>query len=273
MTGKLSGPLLDLADACDRALRMLAGRWEATEERYPPMMPAAELEGHLRAFPHQATFPVTLDPDEANLAEFAAGPVVAGAAALTRTAAVTAVLVPAACYPVFAGHRGQRPGAPLYVSVRGTCFRREPHFEPLRRQWSFTMREIVCIGTPVEAQAFLASARELVDEFASLIDVAVHWTAATDPFFRPHSSPGYLSQRIQPSKHEATYPGGLALASANLHHDHFGAAFDIERDGAPASTACLAFGVERWLFAVTDRHGPDPASWPDLPAAATAVRS
>ena len=60
-------------------------------------------------------------------------------------------------------------------------------------------------------------------------------------------------------------------ATANLHHDHFGAAFGITRDGAPASSACLAFGLERWLFALTDRHGPDPAAWPDVTAAAAAA--
>jgi hypothetical protein len=30
----------------------------------------------------------------------------------------------------------------------------------------------------------------------------------------------------------------------------------------------VAFGLERWLYALTDRHGPDPAGWPDVAAAA-----
>jgi hypothetical protein len=104
-----------------------------------------------------------------------------------------------------------------------------------------------------------------------LIDLPLDWSPATDPFFRPHSDPGYLIQRIQPIKHEATYDGSLALGSANLHHDHFGALFDITRDGAPATSACVAFGIERWLFALTDRHGPEPSGWPDVVAAATQV--
>jgi hypothetical protein len=268
----LTGPLLALADDCDLAFRRLASRWCATEERYPAALSASALADHLRSFPHQATFPVGLDPADANLGEFADGPVVAtdGTVALTRTAPVTAVLTPAACYHVYAAYRGERLSAARYLTTRNTCFRREPRYRPLRRQWSFAMREVVCLGTPAEAASFLAAARTAVYQLAALVDLPLSWTPATDPFFRPRGNPGYLLQRVQPTKHEATYRS-VALGSANLHHDHFGTTFDITRDGGPASSACLAFGIERWLFALTDRHGPDPAGWPDLPAAATQV--
>lgn len=266
----LSGPLLALFDDCDLAFRLLAARWHASEERYPAVLPAAALVSHLRSFPHQVTFPVTLDPAAANLGEFADGPIVGadGQVALTRTAPVDTVLTPAACYHIYAGHQGEHLTKPLYLTTRNTCFRREPRYQPLQRQWSFSMREIVCLGTPAETVSFLDTAQQMTHRFADLIELPLDWIPATDPFFRPHSDPGSLMQRIQPVKLEATYAGPLALASANLHHDHFGAAFDITRDGAPAGSACLAFGVERWLFALTDRHGPDPASWPDVTAAA-----
>jgi hypothetical protein len=269
----LTGPLLTLADDCDLAFRRLAARWHATEERHPATLPAPALAGHLRSFPQQATFPAALDPADANLNAFADGPVVApdGTVALTRLAPVTAVLTPAACYPVYFGHRGERLTEPRYVTTRNTCFRREPHYQPLRRQWSFSMREIVCLGTPTEAESFLDDARAALDYFALLIDLPLDWAPATDPFFRPHTSPGYLLQKIHPTKHEALYDGSLALGSVNLHHDHFGTAFDIDRDGVAATTACVAFGIERWLFALTDRHGPDPDGWPDLLAAADQV--
>ncbi|MEV0458761.1 hypothetical protein [Catellatospora methionotrophica] len=266
----LTGPLLALADGCDRALRTIASRWHAREEAYPMTLPAASLGGHLRSFPHQVTFAAALDPADANLAGFADGPVVdaSGAVALTRTAPVTEVLTPAACHHVYRAHRGERLAEATYVSTRNTCFRREREYEPLRRQWTFAMREIVCLGTAEETASFLAEACTMTDRFARLVDVPVDWVAATDPFFRPDRHPGHLLQRIQPVKHEAVYGGSLALGSANLHHDHFGSAYDITRGGAPAGTACLAFGLERWLYALVDRHGLDPAGWPDLDAAA-----
>src|SRR5205807_9266638 len=100
------------------------------------------------------------------------------------------------------------------------------------------------------------------------LDLPVDWATATDPFFRPARNPRYLAQRLQPTKHEAVFEGDLAIASVNLHEDHFGAAFDIRRDGRAAVSGCVAFGVERWLYALTRRHGSDPANWPDTAAAA-----
>ncbi|MEU8002228.1 hypothetical protein AB0B66_13780 [Catellatospora sp. NPDC049111] len=266
----LTGPLLALADDCDRAFQRLASRWRCREEAYPATLPATALRGHLRSFPHQVTFATALDSTDNNLAAFADGPVLDrdGAVALTRTAPVTAVLTPAACHHVYHAHQGEQLPSATYVTTRNTCFRRESSYEPLRRQWTFAMREIVCLGTAEETASFLAEARASVDRFAVLIDLPVDWTSATDPFFRPEQHPGHLLQRIQPVKHEATYGGSLALASANLHHDHFGSAYGVTRDGAPATTACLAFGVERWLYALVDRHGTEPGGWPDLLAAA-----
>ena len=153
---------------------------------------------------------------------------------------------------------GESLDRPLYLTTRNTCFRHESHYEPLRRLWSFSMREIVCLGTKAETVGVRRQRPdEAADEFLRLMDLPVEWLTATDPFFQPQSNPKYLFQRLQPVKHEATYGGDLAIASLNRHHDHFGTAFAITRDGAPAHSACLAFGLERWLFAITHRHGTD----------------
>jgi seryl-tRNA synthetase len=269
----LGGPLLQLAEDCDRAFVTLSAIWGAQEERHPASLPAERLQrlDYLHSFPHQATFPARLDP--AHLTDFLAGELVtsAGEVALSPLSPVSSVLTPAACYHLYHGHEDQTFTAPLHLTTRNSCFRHEDHYEPLRRQWSFTMREIVCLGTHAETVTYLEQARAAVDEFLALIELPVAWLTATDPFFQPRTNPQYLMQRLQPSKHEATYGGDLAIASVNLHHDHFGAAFGLQRDGQPVNTACLAFGIERWLYALTDRHGLDPASWPSLAEAATAV--
>jgi seryl-tRNA synthetase len=271
----LRGPLLELADECDRAFQSLAAIWGASEERHPATLPAARLQrvDYLRSFPHQATLATRLDP--AALTEFLSGEIVAGhgQVAATRLAPVRDVLTPAACYHLYNSREGESYDRPLYLTTRNTCFRHEARYEPLRRQWNFTMREIVCLGTKPETVAFLDRARATADEFLRLMDLPVEWLTATDPFFQPQSNPKYLMQRVQPVKHEATFDGDLAIASLNLHHDHFGAAFGITRDGVPASSACLAFGIERWLWAITRRHGTDPGSWPRPDEAAREVRA
>ncbi|HEY3872457.1 MAG TPA: hypothetical protein VGM10_29135 [Actinocrinis sp.] len=272
----LHGPLLDLAERLDEAFALLADRiWRAQAERHPATLPAAALQrlDYLYSFPHQATFPMRLDRAEANLEAFRSGPMVGldGVLALTELAAPLDVLTPAACYHLYHGHEGEQLGGPLFLTTRNTCFRQEAAYEPLRRQWSFTMREIVCLGTGSEAAAFLENAHLAVDRLLKGVGLPVEWQAATDPFFNPRSDPRYLMQRMQPVKREAVYGGDLAIASANLHHEHFGDAFSIARDGGPAHSACMAFGIERWLFAVVDQHGTDPAAWPDPIEAAEAA--
>jgi hypothetical protein len=268
----LRGPLLRLFDDCDQAFLRLAGIWRAEEERHPAALPAARLQrvDYLTSFPHQVTFAARLDP--ATLDQFVAGELVdaGGTVVHSGLSPVSEVLTPAACYHLYSSHAGASFDRPRYLTTRNTCFRAESRYEPLRRQWSFTMREIVCVGTPAEAADFLDTGRAVLDEFLRLVDLPVRWLSATDPFFQPRHNPQALMQRLQPSKHEATY-GDLAIGSANRHHDHFGAAFELTRDGRPADTACLAVGLERWLFAITDRHGLDPAGWPSLTAAAEKV--
>lgn len=274
----LSGPLLTLAQRLDQAFLLMALMiWDAKDERHPATLSARCLQrvNYLDSFPHHAAFPARLNPDDANLDQFRSGLVVgpAGDVALTRLAPVREVLTPAACYHLYAHHEGERLARPLHLTTGNTCFRNEQRYEPLRRQWSFTMREIVCLGTAFEAAQFLEASRAAVDLLLAGIGLEVSWTLATDPFFRPLENPGYLMQRVQPLKHEAIYGGDLAIGSANLHHDHFGAAFAINRDERAVHSACIAFGIERWLFALTDRHGADPESWPDpLHAARQAAR-
>ena len=270
----LDGPLLELAERLDRRFVALARRWDASELRFSPCIAAADLEriDYFRSFPHLATFAVCLDPDEDNLARFAAGePVDAGGQiALTEVAPVVAVLTPAACYHLYAHHRGRCFHDAAYFTTRATCFRREPHYRPLERQWSFSMREIVCLGTPAETRAFVDDATADVDMLAAELGLPLDWAPASDPFFRPSRNPQYLMQQVDPTKQELLFDGRLAVASTNLHHDHFGRAFAISRTPAaggaasPVSSACVAFGIERWLAAVVYRHGCDPAGWPEV---------
>lgn len=264
----LSGPLLDLAERLDRRFVALARQWEPVEFRFPALISAAELEriDYFRSFPQLATFPACLADDEANLERFRAGePVSAGGEVqLSSVAAVRDVLTPAACYHLYIHHAGERFGTARYFTTRNTCFRRETHYLPLERQWSFTMREVVCMGTAEETQEFLDAARAELDAFVDDLVLPVTWDLATDPFFQPSKNPQYLMQRIDPTKHELVFDGRLAISSANLHHDHFGRAFAIgtEPDGKPVHTACLAFGLERWLAAFVRHFGPEQSSWP-----------
>ncbi|MGH3737352.1 MAG: hypothetical protein ACRDT6_17320 [Micromonosporaceae bacterium] len=264
----LTGPLCRLATDCERAYDVLGEAYDAEPEQHPAMLDIGQLQAtdFLGSFPHLATFPVCLDPDEENLRVFRAAPMDSDGVRLSIHAAIREVLTPAACYHVYLHHQGERLTGPRVLTTRNTCFRREAHYQPLRRQWSFRMHELICLGTREEVTDFLGRTRAAVDRVLGELDLPVVWQAATDPFFEPARHPAYLAQRLRPTKYEACFDG-LAIASANLHEDHFGAAFDLLRDGRPAVTGCVAFGLERWVYAITRRYGADPAGWPDVVAA------
>lgn len=262
----LSGPLHTLARAVESKLDDVAATWSADPLAFPPFLPVAELQriDYFGSFPHLATFPVHLGPDEEELARFAAAPLGAdGTAQLGECEAVREVLTPAACYHLYVHMQGEQLTAPRFFTTTATCYRRETHYRPLERQWAFTMREVVCMGTAAEVRGFLDEAREKLDGLAVAAGLPVRWEEATDPFFRPSKNPQYLMQRIDPTKHEAVFGDGLAIGSVNMHHDHFGRAFGIERAGEPVTTGCVAFGIERWLAAIVRQHGADAGSWPE----------
>lgn len=265
----LSGSLLALADCLDRSFAAIARSWGACDYRFPTFISAAELHrlDYFRSFPHLVTFPVCLAADEANLERFTHAPVSeSGELQLTATHPVREVLTPAACYHIYIHEQDRTLDRAQYYTTRNTCFRREQYYAPLRRQWGFTMREIVCVGALDEVKQFLADCRGQVEVLLAAAGLSVAWSAASDPFFQPSKSAKYIAQRVNPTKIEVVFGGDLAIASVNLHQDHFGHAFRISRRGAASFSGCVAFGLERWLYAIVATHGFDAARWPSFPS-------
>jgi seryl-tRNA synthetase len=264
----LCGDMLDLDGRLDAIFTGWAQRWHADEYRFPACVEAHHLQrlDYFQSFPHLATFPVTLDKEPDNLTAFAedhAGPD-QGTVALAQLAPARHVLTPAACYHVYIELEGEQLEAPRYVTTRATCFRNEEEYTPLERQWNFSMREIVCLGTAAEVEDFLARSACVINQFAATIGLPVRWADATDPFFSPANNPKYLFQKLEPVKRELVFGNGLAIASTNFHQAYFGEAFNITRDGESACSGCVAFGMERWLAAFLGAYGSGREQWPCL---------
>ncbi|MEB3196337.1 MAG: aminoacyl--tRNA ligase-related protein [Candidatus Sericytochromatia bacterium] len=255
----LSGDLLGLYRDLDLGFRVLASRVSASEVEVPPLFPAAALQriDYFASFPHLATFACVHEDTPDNLADFAKAPwdEDRGALQLGRLAPTADVLTPAACYHVYLDRIGQRLTGPVHVTLCARCFRREAYYQPLRRQWAFSMREIVCLGTPDEVKAFLADHKGVMSTLAEKLGLKAEFAHATDPFFNPGRNGKYLMQVVDPVKEELVFAGDLAIGSLNYHRSTFGEAFDISRDGEPVHTGCAAFGMERWLFALIETHG------------------
>jgi hypothetical protein len=240
-----SGPMRALYAALDAMFVRWAQDCGAEDYLFPTFLPASELAklDYFRSFPHLATFACSLDPAKENLTAFSKGAGI-DAAGLDMVGATLE--------------------APRFVTTRATCFRREEYYAPMQRQWSFGMREIVCVGTGDEVKSFLDRYQTKVNGYFEAIGLPVAWKPATDPFFNAAANPKFLAQKIDPVKTEMVYETGLAIGSVNFHRNFFGETFKIGRAGQHAFSGCVAFGVERWMFAILNHFGTDPSRWPDL---------
>ncbi|MFI5618684.1 hypothetical protein [Streptomyces sp. NPDC051567] len=251
--------LLRLLDDTFEGWGVYAG---ASPMTMPPLLPAADLArlDYYDNFPHQAVVAAPLDLAARATSEFCRE---SGCFPCDALQPASLGLPSASCYAVYIDHQGREVADDTLVTVVGWCFRKEQHYEDLRRQLGFHMREIVAIGSRQHAEAHLTAFTARINAFAEALDLPLRREAACDPFFDKGSSKALL-QRLTPVKHEFLYED-LAIASVNTHRNFFGdrCGISLASSGGPAFTSCVAFGLERWLSALTRRYG----SW----SAATAA--
>lgn len=255
LIGVRGDALLRLRDL-EARLAALCARETRDEWRVPAALPLQVLEraGYFASFPHWLTMASHLTDDEHTLERIASSPTPARDAA-SAGAPATAALPPAVCYHVYAALSGTVLDAPRLVTAQGCCWRHEGNrHASLERGWAFTMREVVCIGTEAECIRFRDRGIDAARKLAAELRLAGDFAPAEDPFFAPTSRGRALLQRLKGLKQELRLSIGdgdtVAAASFNLHERFFGEAFDIRlADGSPAFSACVAFGLERWLLA------------------------
>jgi seryl-tRNA synthetase len=252
------GPaMVALKAALDRRFVAWADEIGAVSMLYPTLMPVSELEplDYFRNFPHLAVAAsgVRSDRLEAGFGQDAELETIPGA----DLADARYVLPSAACYNVYVHLKGEVLDGPRYITTVANCYRNENEYTELQRLWSFTMREIVCLGPAEAVQDHLRAFKARTLALAERLDLDLAVAAATDPFYQPGSSVAVM-QKLFPQKEEFQYKGELAIASVNFHRNFFGERCRIRtRDGEPVFTGCVAFGIERWLHALLDRFAGD----------------
>ncbi|MCT2590993.1 hypothetical protein LHJ74_13920 [Streptomyces sp. N2-109] len=217
----------------------------------PPLLPVASLArlDFYDNFPHQALVAGALDLGRHRPFErpefFAADAMEPARLGLPS----------AACFAVYLHHQGHTLDQDTRVTVLGRCFRREEHYDGLRRLLGFHMREIVALGSREFVRGHLDRCEGRILALAAALDLPVRKEAATDPFY-DRGGQRALAQRLAPVKHEFLVDG-LAIASLNVHRNFFGERCGIVcgASGEAVHTGCAAFGLERWLSVLRTRHG------------------
>lgn len=273
------GPLVTrLIDYFERHFLALADSFGALPYRFPTLIPARYLErvNYFRAFPHSLTFVTHLREDLEAIDEFAQhaacdhhldGSLTTPPEAF---APIQNLLSPAVCYHLyFALADRPLPGGQLAATAVGNCFRYEAiNLTSLERLWNFTMREVIFVGPKEYVLDNREAARQRMHTVLEQIGLAYRVESANDPFFIGEFRKQAAFQSAFQLKFEirAALPfknSTLAVGSYNYHQDFFGRHLNITLpDGSPVHTGCVAFGLERIVFAFLAQFGLDPQQWP-----------
>lgn len=271
------GHALQLFRYFDQAFDAFGLSWKAEPLLTPTLIPAHVLAkcDYFRSFPQNVTFASHLHPDLATIDGFRARHAERESldgSANADMATPDTCLSPATCYHVYHLYAGKMlPAQGTVHGVCGKCFRYEStNTSDLRRLWDFTMREVVFMGTREQVWKEREIGLERMAKFLNEHRFASEIRTASDPFFiAPDAMAKTYFQLSSETKYEisALLPDGqrLAVGSLNYHTDFFGRAFDVQAaGGGPMHSVCIAFGLERWVYAFMRQHGTDPAHWPEV---------
>src|ERR1700761_5790373 len=259
----------------DRIFTEFGVEWNPAPLQTPTLIASTVLAkcDYFRSFPHNVTFACHLTEEKENIEQFRGRYKDVNELdghAISHMDTPEACLSPAVCYHTYSLNQGTTiPKKGLIYSVCGKCFRYEgSNLADLRRLWDFTMREVVFLGAREDV---LAERARSMDKMAKLLDeheLAGEIRTASDPFFiAPDAGAKTYFQLSSETKFEIALllPDGarLAVGSHNHHSDFFGRAFDIQVEGHGAMhSVCVAFGLERWVYAFIQQHGTDISEWP-----------
>ena len=279
LTG-ISGLLLRLFRYFETTFAGFGEHYAARDQHYPVMLPAKLLQevGYTSNFPQHVTlcshFPDQL-PVLEQVAQLSKQPLSKSQAA--ELGAVLDdpqhVLTPAVCLPCYVQHAGLRlaSGEVRRLTMQNHVFRYEANrFQPLSRGWDFSVRDIVFFGSGTDLTQLRADVMERVFGFCESLGMDVSLELANDPFFVDGSRDKVVYQRMGEVKYELLFhipdrEAPLAASSFNLHRDFYTSVYDIAfADETRAESACMGFGLERWLYAFVRQKGLDPAGWPEV---------
>jgi hypothetical protein len=150
-----------------------------------------------------------------------------------------------------------------------SCHRYEgPNHRTMSRLRAFTQRDVVWVGEPSFVMNGRSEAERLIMQWARDWQLVGSFELANDMFFTQDYGVKASFQRQQQAKKELRLliPAeghSISVFSSNFHAATFGKAFDIGVNGRPATSACVGWGYERWVYAVFSQCGLDVAGWPD----------
>jgi seryl-tRNA synthetase len=268
----LFGDSVELFAALDRMFTAIGhDRFGAVDHQYPVLIAKDTMErcDYFASFPHHITFAPHLRESVENITEVANASKEARATVIQGALSPPGhILSPAVCFHTYAWLADKPLTQQVVITAVNRCFRYEAtNFATMERLWDFSMREIVFVGDPAWIEQRRRETMTAVQGIVERLGLDAWIETANDPFFVTRFAAKRYHQLLTQAKYELRlalpYAGtSLAAASFNIHSDFFGRAYSVARGDGFASTGCMAFGLERWVWALYAQHGPRIADWP-----------
>jgi hypothetical protein len=254
---------------------VFARPFEAEREFYPATILCKTLDRihHFTSFPEHVDFVAHLKRDLEVLNQFSSSCGEQGwAPALHqgRMAEHDFAICPSCCYHCYAGMENWQllpPGRCTTMAVQ--CHRYEgAKHQTMSRLRAFTQRDVVWVGDPNYVMESRARAEQLIVQWARDWELVGSLEIANDMFFTQDYAVKASFQRQRQAKKELRLliPAegqSISVFSSNFHAATFGKAFNISVNGRPATSACVGWGYERWVYALFSQCGFDIDTWPD----------
>ena len=151
------------------------------------------------------------------------------------------------------------------------CHRSEgANHRTMSRLRAFTQRDVVWVGHPRFVIEGRAKAEQLIVQWAKDWELVAKFETANDMFFTNDYAVKASFQRQQQAKKELRLyipneQQWISVFSSNFHAMTFGKAFNISVNGKTATSACVGWGYERWVYAIISQFGFDFDRWPAVP--------
>jgi hypothetical protein len=268
----MAAELLSLIDA--KVERVFVRSFQAEREFYPATILCKTLDRihHFTSFPEHVDFVAHLRGDLAVLNEFSTDCREQGWSPSLhegRMGENDFAICPSCCYHCYEAMEEwqlKSPGRCTTMAV--PCHRYEgANHRTMSRLRSFTQRDVVWVGHPRFVMEGRAKAEEMIVQWAKDWELVGSFETSNDMFFTQDYAVKASFQRQQQAKKELRLlipaeKQSISVFSSNFHGVTFGKAFNITVDGRVATSACVGWGYERWVYAIFSQFGFDVNQWP-----------
>lgn len=271
----LRGLAAELLSLIEKKVNDFGANFQAQREFYPSTILCKTLDRihHFTSFPEHIDFVAHLKGDLDVLNQFSAECRDKGWSPERhegRMGENDFAICPSCCYHCYEGMENwQIEGQGLCTTMAVNCHRYEgSNHRTMTRLRAFTQRDVVWVGHPRYVMDGRAKAEELIVQWAKEWELVGTFETANDMFFTQDYAVKASFQRQQQAKKELRLvipfeKQSISVFSSNFHSMTFGKAFNITQGGKPATSACVGWGYERWVFAIFSQFGLDWEKWPE----------